>query len=231
LFAIAGFFAMVTNDQVKKSYGRSDTGPLFSEKIRDWESRSPVQFQAADPLVIGAPAGQALMTITEFADFRCIHCKHAAPVMKAFISAHPDARLEYYAWPLDGECNTAIQQTNGASCLLARTVFCAAKVGGPKSGWSAHEYVFANQDMWSTKSAVEGNMTEIAKVAGVPNEQLLACTQSPEAKEAIEKQSAAGTALNIQGTPTIYVNGKKLELGQSLQVLNMAYERLKAAAK
>ena len=228
LFGVAGFFAMVTNDQVQKAYGRSNTAPVFREKVQEWEQRSPVQFPAADPLTLGAPAGKAVMTITEFADFRCIHCKHAAPVLKAFVSAHPDARLEYYSWPLDGECNTSISQTNGASCLLARAVHCAAKVGGPHGGWRAHQFVFENQEAWSTKGAIEGRMTEIAKAAGITSEQLVACTQTPEAKEAVEKQAAAGTALSIQGTPTIYVNGKKLDLGQTLQVLNMAYERLKA---
>ena len=56
---------------------------------------------------------------------------------------------------------------------------------------------------------VTGLIGDIARAAGTPADELSKCADAPETKAAIEKGAAAGTALSISGTPTIYVNGKK----------------------
>lgn len=219
---IAGF---VVNDQIAVSYGMRDMAPMVRDAIEGWRTNSQLQFQTVEPLAIGAAPDKAKMTIVEFADFRCIHCKHAAPVLKAFTNAHSDVRLEFQTWPLDGECNTSITQRNGASCLLARTVFCAQKISG--KGWQAHDYVFANFERWIHVDAIRGGIKDLATAIAAPMDQLNSCADSPEMKTQIEKMAAVGTSLNMQGTPMIVANGKKLPNGQIMPILKAAYESLK----
>ncbi len=227
LAAIGAVGSMIANDQVKKSYGFRDMGPFVQEKVAEWASSPQVQINTLQPLVKGASPENAKMTIVEFADFRCIHCKHASPVLKAFVNAHPDTRLEFQAWPLDGECNSAISRANNASCLLARTVYCAEKAApGTGKGWSAHDYVFENQERWVSVDAIKGAYAEIASASGIAADQLATCADSDEAKEAVKKQADVGVGLNLQGTPTIYVNGRKLQAGQVLSVLSGVHQNL-----
>ena len=227
LFVLSGIaFAVsfIAHEQIQASFGARDLTPLIREAVTSWSANPKVTLQTVDPLVMGAAVDKAKMTIVEFADFRCIHCKHAAPVLKAFIDSHSDARLEFQAWPLDGECNSAIPSRNGASCLLARAVYCAQKTGG--NGWRAHEWVFEHLERMTNVDAVKALLSEIANSAGVPSEKLVTCAESAETKSAIENGAALGTSLNIGGTPTMFVNGKKLPHGPILQVLSNIYDIL-----
>jgi protein-disulfide isomerase/uncharacterized membrane protein len=219
-----GLGSLITNDQIKTSYNATGVTDFVRSQMQEW-SQNPVQtIQTVSPLVEGAEEAKAKMKIVEFADFRCGHCKHAAPVLNAFVSSHPDVRLEFQAWPLDGECNTSIPTANGASCLLARAVFCAEKL--KQSGWKAHAYVFEHQEEYATVDAVKAALASIAAAAGAGAPELTACSDDPETKALIQKQAAVGTALNLKGTPGIYVNGKELAGGQSLPVLTEAYRSL-----
>ena len=222
LIALLG--VKITSDELVSSYNSGNLADLAKAKAQEWKTAAPVAINTLEPLVEGASAEASKFTIVEFADFRCSHCKHAAPVLHAFVRSHPDARLEFLAWPLDGECNTAITGANGASCLLARTVYCAQKTGG--NGWAAHSYVYENQEKYMTVDSVRGALPAIAEAAGVPSDRLIACADSAETKSTIEKQAAIGTALKLEGTPTVYVNGKKLEGGQSMSILTEAYKAL-----
>jgi protein-disulfide isomerase/uncharacterized membrane protein len=217
----------IANDQIRSSYKSDDMTRFANEQVRVWASAAPdARLQSVEPLVEGASKETAKMTIVEFADFRCSHCKHAAPVLHAFTSAHPDVRLEFMAWPLDGECNTSIPNANGASCLLARAVYCAQKEGG--NGWAAHSWVFEHQEEMASLDIVKSLLPKIADASGVASEKLIACSQSAEAKSIIEKQAAMGTTLQLGGTPTVFVNGKKLDGGQMMPVLTEAYSVLKS---
>jgi protein-disulfide isomerase len=224
LAAVFAFGVVIANDQIVSSYGGQDLERFAKEKAQEWLGATPVQIQTVEPLVMGASAEASKMTIVEFADFRCSHCKHAAPVMKAFVSSHPDARLEFEVWPLDGECNRTIPSSNGASCLLARAVLCAQKIG--QQGWAAHEYVYDHQDKYADVESVRADLPQIAAAAKVPADQMATCSNAPETKASIEKEAAIGSALNLGGTPTVYVNGKKLVGGQVLEVLTETYKVL-----
>jgi protein-disulfide isomerase/uncharacterized membrane protein len=217
---IAFFVGFIARDQIQKSYVQQDLGPIIQGLVSEWQSAPVTPIQLVEPLVEGATADKARMTIIEFADFRCIHCKHASPVLKAFVDSHPDVRLEFQPWPLDGECNTKIPSANGASCLLARAVLCAEEKG--KAGWKAHAYIYGHE-LYPTLASVESALPEIAAAAGVNPQEFATCAQSDAAKETVRKQAAVGSALDLKGTPTFYVNGKFLSGGHMLPVLSAVY--------
>lgn len=192
--------------------------------VGEWKSAPAREINLVDPLVLGPAADQAKMTIVEFADFRCIHCKHAAPIIHAFAAAHPDVRVEFQPWPLDGECNASLDRTNGASCLLSRAVWCAQKV--KQQGWAAHDYIYGLDEIYPSVEAVRAGLPAIATAAKMSTEEMNVCADSDDAKAATRKQAEVGTALNLQGTPTIFANKKILSGGQSLPILQRAYNSL-----
>jgi protein-disulfide isomerase len=216
--------AFVVNNSMTQgnNVNSRETQALLNSYIQEWQATSAKDFTLVAPLVKGPE--NAKMTIVEFADYRCIHCKHAAPALHAFTAAHPDVRLEFQPWPLDGECNTSLNQANGASCLLARTSWCAEK--NKKSGWAVHDYIYARPEIYPSLDAVKADLGNLAKAAGMAEDEMRTCSDSDEAKSAVREQANVGTNLNLQGTPTIYVNKKPLTGGQSLPVLQKAYNAL-----
>jgi protein-disulfide isomerase len=216
--------AVIADNTIRKAYGDEDLQPMIQEALQSWSTNPELKIVTVAPLVMGASDDKAKMVITEFADFRCTHCKHAAPVFKAFVNGHPDVQLQFEAWPLDGECNTSIPTANGASCLLARTVNCVQK--NNSHGWLAHEYIYEHQDRFISLDAVRGALTDIAKAAGSDEAQVKVCVDSPEAIQQLRDEAAVGSNLSLTGTPTVFVNGRKLLYGQNLQVLTEIHNKI-----
>jgi protein-disulfide isomerase len=217
---IGGF--VVNSSASPNGAQKPEVNAMLNSYIQEWKTASAQNFKLVDPLVKGPE--NAKMTIVEFADYRCIHCKHAAPVLHAFATAHPDVRLEFQPWPLDGECNSSLNQANGASCLLSRASWCAQK--NKNAGWAVHDYIYGLPEIYSSLEAIKGDLANIARAAGMSEQEMKACTDSDAAKTAVREQANVGTNLNLQGTPSIYVNNKQLSGGQTMQVLQRAYEAL-----
>ena len=217
----------MVNDRAKKNHGFEDMQNFVNSKVQEWSQQSAVNIETTASLSFGASPEKAVMTIVEFADYLCPHCKHASPVLHAFVSSHPDARLIFTAWPLDGTCNTSIPSGNGTRCALARAVFCAEK---NQKGWQAHDWIFENQEKFSSVEALDQDLKKFNEVEKLDATIVKTCMDSSETKSAIEAGAKIGSNLKVEGTPAIFVNGKKLEGGQLLPVLQKAYEKIKSGS-
>jgi protein-disulfide isomerase/uncharacterized membrane protein len=217
------FIGFIVYTGVKKNYSADSKGfeAQINAYIQEWQTSPQLTINPVAPLVKGNPDTNAKFTIVEFADFRCSHCKHAAPTLDAFVKAHPDVRLIFQTYPLDGECNSAIPQANGASCFLARAFLCASK---SNKGWEAHDWLFDNQEKMVDTEVARANVETMSKELGLDPQAIKACTESEETRKAIEGQAALGQALNVKGTPSIYANNRSLPLGNVLTVLQKAYD-------
>lgn len=228
--AIAAALAALGNWKAVSAYGAQDLGPIAQRAAAEWIASPAKEISPFAPIAMGASPEAAKMTIVEFADFRCGHCKHAAPVLHAFAAGRPDVRFLFQPWPLDGACNPKIPGGNGASCMLARASYCATKMGeaagrGHQAGWAAHKWMFDRQEKFMTLEGVERSIDELGPAIGFEPGAFKACIDGQESKDAVAKQSEVGIALDIPGTPAIFANGRKLSYGQVLAVLIGAYER------
>jgi protein-disulfide isomerase/uncharacterized membrane protein len=217
---------LIADQMFEDSYNKGPQGQEFIRAVvSDWHQAPTIELADQGPLVMGPSRDAAKLTIVEFADFRCGHCRSAAAPLKSFARANTDVRFEFYTWPLDGECNTAIGQNNGASCLLARVAWCGEKLG--QKGWEMQEQIFARFEKWRTLDNVKSGMAELAQSTGLAASDLETCSSSPEAREAIVKHAALGTTLGLRGTPSIFINGRQLMAEPTIPVLNA----IKKAAK
>jgi protein-disulfide isomerase/uncharacterized membrane protein len=195
---------------------------MVNESVRDWEAAPKQEFVAKPSLVMGPAGDSAKMTLVEFADFRCGHCKHASYTLDGFVKSHSDVRFEFYSFPLDGACNEKIQGSNGISCRLAEAVYCAEKEG---KGWSLHHALYDVQDEVNRT----GSMNELDSILskqvaqlGLSWETLQHCIVDPSTVDAIKAQAKQGVLVNVQGTPTIFANGRQLDRAQMKAVLEAA---------
>lgn len=206
-------------------FGAGELDRIINQGVRGWISE-PRQTLSVPPLLTKGPeAHEAKLIISEFADFRCGHCKTAAHSLQTFSKSYPNARFEFYVFPLDGSCNPGVQNSSGLSCFLAKAVYCAEK---QNQGWAVHDLIFQYQNELNRMSDVpslQKNVLEITEHLNYNRDSFNSCIEASETHEAILYQSQQGKSLNIQGTPTILANGKVLQLGQMIPVLEAVYKR------
>ncbi|MCB0363608.1 MAG: DsbA family protein, partial [Bdellovibrionales bacterium] len=220
--------ALFTHKFFLQQYGADNLEDIVRTSLLEWQAENKFDFSLSPLVQKGAPENQAAMTIVEFADFRCGHCKMASAPLGAFVNSQPDVTLKFYAFPLDSSCNSAIQRGDGLSCRLAKSVYCANQ---KEKGWDFHKLIFANQEKISRKQTseeVDWELKNFCEETGIDFNELKTCMDAAETHEAIRKQSELGVSARVEGTPTIYVNGKKLPRGQIINVLSSAYKQIKS---
>ncbi|WP_413568018.1 DsbA family protein [Bdellovibrio sp. HCB117] len=219
-------FAFLGNIMYLESHGLSDIEKMAKEKVAYWAAAPQQTFDLSAGLTLQKGSSEPVMTIVEFADFRCPHCKHAAPTLHAFTNSHPDVKLVFKPFPLDGTCNEAIRGGgDGISCGLASAVMCAEKMG--QKGWAAHDYFFDKQEEIIRAGNLDKNLEDVSKATGLALEELKTCVKDPATAELIRKMAKEGETAQIQGTPTVFANGKLLSGGQLIPILEAAYRSLK----
>lgn len=222
VFALTPVFAYVANDMIAGDHKQIDKNAKI--RVNDWHGESVFQF-SPEGLTLGNPA-TAKMHIVEFADFRCSHCKFAAPTLHAFVKARlNDVAFTFKSFPLDGTCNKAIQSGDGISCELAAMTFCAEKES--KKGFTVHDYIFENQANISSMNKLDSLYSDIEKKFNLNSESLKKCATSQETLDYVQKMAQEGENAKVEGTPTVYINGKKLINGHFMPVLQEAYSSLK----
>lgn len=226
-FAVAiPAMAFLGNIMYLESHGMSEIEKIAKEKVAYWSVAPQQTFDPAAGIIMQKGTVEPVMTIVEFADFRCSHCKQAATPLHSFASNHPDVKLVYKFFPLDGTCNEALQgRGDGISCGLAFATLCAEQ--SHQKGWAVHDYIYENQTAITAAGNLDKNIEEIAKAVQIPLEDLQACIKKPEIREAVTKMAKEGEVAKIQGTPAVFVNGRLLDRGQMIPVLEGAYKSLK----
>lgn len=222
--AIVGIFAFAyfIHHNKLRNFGGKEQVEYMNLQLQEWQNAPEQNLQVVSP-VQKNPSPSAKMKVVEFADFLCGHCATAFPTVKAFINSHPDVEFSFQAFPLDGACNKEIQYSEGTRCYLAAISQCAHRQG---QAWKTQEWIFNNQRQLLSKDMVKTMLDENAASLGLDKEQLVQCAESEEVKEIIRNQAAAGATAGVKGTPSLYVNGKKVPGGFTIPLLQKIYESL-----
>ncbi|MDP9000609.1 MAG: thioredoxin domain-containing protein [Myxococcota bacterium] len=138
----------------------------------------------------------AAVTIIELADFECPHCREAVPLMDAVIAAHPGkVRLVYKSYTL---------QFHVRGEPAARAAFAAGAQG---KFWEMEHLLFERQ-----LHLEDADLERYAQMLRLDSAKWKADIDSPAVKERIAHDHKLGEELKVKGTPTIYVNGRELDI-------------------
>ena len=222
--------AFIMHKSYLQSYGADEIQRIIQNVVSDWQTEKPKSFSTKPLLSKGAPAESAKMVIREFADLLCHHCKMAAPSLSAFADSHSDdVRMEFYLFPLDGNCNPEMSYSSGLSCALARILVCAEQ---QNLGWQVQEKLFEKQEDLMTAQQPEEITTKALQLfdgTKLDQQKIKDCIKDPGTNTILVDQSKQGKAVNVEGTPTVFVADKKLSRGQLIPVLQEVYNRLTSA--
>lgn len=209
----------ISSAMIQDSYGLDEIKKRIPEKIAIWKAGTQYSFDKN--LGLTNKVENPRITLVEFADFKCPHCKVASDTIDAFLKGKSDIQFTYKPYPLDGTCNSGMQQKgDGSRCTLAAFTLCAEKL--ENKGWDMHHWIFARQDELFSVTDAKKLLPDIEKDLGLDANKMAECSDSTEIFEQIKKSADEGNASQVEGTPTIYMNGKKLPWGQFLEVLKEA---------
>ena len=151
-----------------------------------------------DDRILGNP--QAPITIVEYASLTCPHCAHFAndvlPEIKKEWIDTGKAKLVLRDFPLDEPALRA--------AMIAR---CAP----PERYYAFADTFFAAQEKWVRSTDYREALARLAKLGGMGQAEFDTCITNTELENKIvEGRLRATQELDVNSTPTFFVNGSKL---------------------
>jgi protein-disulfide isomerase len=154
-----------------------------------------------DPVAInvdGAPvrgSQNARITLVEFSDFQCPYCIKAISHLEQALKTFPkDVRLVYKQFPLD---------THGQARLAAQASLAAHQQG---KFWPMHDRLYQQ-----ARQINRMNILNWAKELGLDMPKFVAALDSAPIKAQVDRDIAEGDRIGVQGTPSVFINGKKYQ--------------------
>jgi protein-disulfide isomerase len=164
------------------------------------------QFQPA----LGTPG--APVAIVLFSDMQCPYCKgEAEMVRKNLIQSYPtQVRLYFKDYPLEG-----LHPWAKAAAMAGRCVFQQK----PEAFWDYHDFVYAHQEAINPENLKDTVLGWAKDSKELDSLKLGACIDSKATKAEVEKEVAEAQALDITGTPTMFINGRRIS--QTIEWANL----------
>lgn len=188
--------------QVTRFYVSSDGEHALVGEIIPFGARpfDPVK-KTLEKGVTGPARGpkDAPVMIVEFGDLQCPACKAAQPTIESLVAAEPKARFVFQNFPLEMH-NWAAKGAAYADCV------------GRESNdafWIFVSKTYETQPEITAEN-VDQKLTAIADGAGVKGSEIAACAAKPDTKARVDTSIALGKSVDVTGTPTLFINGRKV---------------------
>jgi protein-disulfide isomerase len=173
----------------------------FNNKQFDARAHGPSRGPADSPI-----------TVIEFSDLECPACKAAQPTIDRLVSDVPNVHFIFQNFPLERIHPWAFKAAEYGDCVARDT---------PDAFWKFIELDYQNQESVTPDNA-DAKLKEFAAQAGANADRVAACVAQPATAARIRESLALGEAVQVNATPTLFVNGRPLQ-----SVGGVPYEVLK----
>ena len=183
-----------------------------------WLPAGPVRAQDMtlyeDDRILGS--AEAPITIIEYSSLTCPHCAafHAGalPRIKETWIADGRVRLVYRHFPLDA---AALRAAAVANCIEGTRYF------------GFLDLLFKSQKRWAKPDGSLKGLGQMARLAGLSQEKFEACANDEAEMDRILQQRQDGVqTYGVQSTPTLFVNGRKVEGARSFEHLEDIFKQI-----
>lgn len=173
----------------------------------------------ADDHVKGNP--DASVTLVEYLDFECEACGAYYPLIKQLGTEFPnDLRIVTRYFPLPGHKN---------SMTAAIAVEAASKQG---KYWEMHDKLFEMQETWGNKPMPTPQVfEEYAQAIGLDVAKFKTDVADPATKARVQRDFDASEKLGNNSTPSLFVNGEKIQNPRSYEDFKKLIQTQVDAAK
>jgi len=137
----------------------------------------------------------APVVIVAFSDFECPYCGTVGALFEEAMAKHPkEVKVVFKQFPL------AMHKLAQSAALASLAAHRQGKF------WAYHDLLFENQ-----KSLSEAKYIELAKKLGLDLDKFNKDYKAPVNQQALERDMAEAQIAGVRGTPTIFVNGRRLK--------------------
>jgi protein-disulfide isomerase len=188
--------------QTSKFYVTADGRHVISGEIIPFGAHP---FEAARKLLNRDANGpshgpdDAPVTVVEFSDLQCPHCKDAHPALQKLMAEDKNVRVIFESFPLP---------MHDWAAKAAAYADCVNRSSNDAFWKFIHSVYGAQTDI--TAANADEKLTAFASSAGTKGDDIAACAAKPETASRVEKSMALGRALEVDSTPTLFVNGRKV---------------------
>jgi protein-disulfide isomerase len=142
---------------------------------------------------------KAPVHIVEFVDYGCPYCQKEATTLRSFMSRHmDDVELVIRDFPVTDLHPKAKDAAAAADCVFVQ--------GNPDRYWRFSDLLFASQTAETTSE-----LRTDAERLGANMNAYDACIKDPKTASGIQASIEDGQAMGVQGTPTFFFNGVKIQ--------------------
>jgi protein-disulfide isomerase len=139
-------------------------------------------------------AKQPKVTIIEFSEFQCPYCSRALPTITQILETYKDdvaVAFKHLPLPMHQHADLAAQAAEAA--------------GAQGKFWPMHDKLFANQ-----QALDRANLEKYAQEIGLDMARFKAALGTDKVKGRIAADSKQAAQFGVTGTPTFFVNGRKI---------------------
>ncbi len=183
-----------------------------NDKAKDTASGKDGKDSSLSNNVLGK--GTSGVTLVEYGDYECPYCTAAAPVIKAGIAAFGDKiKFQFRHFPLTNIHRNAFAAARAAEAAAVQGKF-----------WEMHDSLYdaSNNLVWTKANSPNPFFEKYAESIGLNMDKYKKDFASSQVNDIINADMAEGTRLDITGTPTFYINGKKVTIEPTIDSFNKA---------
>ena len=212
------------NKENAKFYVSKDGRFLFRGELSDM-NKDPLAENLAQIRMTGAPAlgdPKAPVTIVEYSDFECPVCRNLHDTLRSILANYGGkVRVIFKDFPLEQLHPWARTAAIAGRCAYQQK---------PEAFWKVYDLIYDNQEIISAANAWT-KMMDYASQSGLDGDAFKSCMASPEAGAAVNASHANGEKLEVNSTPTVFVNGRRM-VGADANLLQqyINYELAKLSA-
>ncbi len=181
---------------------RSNLAPVGEIK-----TAAPHDHPKANGTSLGDSSAPVLIEVWE--DFQCPACQGYSEQVEPQVTdnyvATGKARYVFHHYPFL-DTNSATKESHQA----ANASMCANEQG---RFWDYHDILFTNQSGENQGAFTDKRLAAFAESIGLDMTKFNDCFESNRYKDQIEQDKADGEKAGVQGTPSVFVNGKLIKPG------------------
>ncbi|MDB5170800.1 MAG: disulfide bond formation protein DsbA [Candidatus Saccharibacteria bacterium] len=148
------------------------------------------------------------ITLVEYGDYQCPYCQQYYPTVKQVQAEFNDQiKFQFRNFPLVNLHQNAFAAARAAEAAALQGKF-----------WEMHDalYETTNYQVWTRAKDPTPYFTGYAEQLGLKKDQFNTDFASSKVNKLINADSAEATKLGVTGTPAFFLNGKKIEVGNSV---------------
>lgn len=148
--------------------------------------------------------GTGEIEVVEFSDLQCPACQSIqAPLKEILAKYEGKVKFVYRHFPL-----VSIHKNAQLASLVAESSHLQGKF------FEMHDLLFARQNEWANLDDPKPKFVSYASELGLDIAKFEVDLNSAEVKEAVNVDVLDSTRFRLTGTPSFFVNGRKVEFGQ-----------------